>query len=390
MKNVIFASAVACAAVLAQGCAGKERSGATARGESAVKVRIEKPVAMEFTDSLKVQGTIIAKNTVAVSARVPGNLDAIWVDEGDAVVAGETVLFQIDPVSLSNQVTVAEQALAVAKSSLAVSEAGFKKTEAEAAKAQLDYDRYGRLRDEGSVTANEFELRHTQQLAAQAGLAVGRAQIELAKQQVEQAEAQLQIARKSLADSRVVAPITGIVSARSAEPGEFIGAGRPIIQIVDPTELEAAAFLPARHFARVAAGATAFRLLESGRDLGKFDVTYKSPVVDTTLRTFEVKGRVAGGAAGLAPGMMVDMSIVFDSREGIGVPSGAVLARGGRDTVFVADGGRATPRAVTLGLRNGGITEITGGIGPDDDVIVEGHTLVSDGSAVDAAAGEGR
>ena len=378
-------AAAACAAILSQGCSGNGGADAdsSAQAIAGIRVRTQQPVARAFEDSLAIQGTIEARNTAAVSARVPGNLDSIWVDEGDSVVAGETPLFQIDPVNLSNQVTIAEQTLAVAKSNLSVSEANFGRIQAEADKAERDFARYARLHDEGKVTDNEFEQRETQRLQAEAAIAVGRAQIELSKQQVDQADAQLVIARKTLADSLIVAPLTGTVSSRSAEPGEFIAAGMPILRIVDTADLEAAAYLPARYFPRVAPGKTPFRLSESGRDIGSFTITYKSPVVNTTLRTFEIKGRIdAGSATSLAPGMMVELAVVLDSRDGIGVPSDAILSRGGRDVVFVADNGKASLRPVSTGLTNDGITEIIDGLDPSDEVIVEGHTLVADGAAI--------
>lgn len=354
--------------------------GVRAEGD-ALRVRVAAPETHVFESRITVQGTLEARSRANVSARVSGNLDAIWVDEGDRVVAGETALFQIDAVSLSNQVAIAEQALAVAKSNLAVAEAGLEKVRAEATKAERDFERYERLHKEGRVTDNEFEVRETQRLAAKAGMGVAQAQIELAKSQVGQAGAQLVIARKALADSRLVAPLDGYVSSRTADPGEFIAAGKPILTIVDTDDLEAAAFIPAQYFGRVAVGRTAFRLAVAGVDAGEHAVSYRSPVVDPALRTFEVRGKVAGTDA-LAPGMMADMTLVFESHEGLAIPSGAVLVRGGRTIVFVAENGKAVKREVALGLQVDGLAEVVEGLGAADRVIVEGHTLVRDGSPV--------
>lgn len=354
---------------------------AFAQGAAAIRVRTATAEPRVFESRITVQGSVEAKTRANVSARVPGNVDEIWVDEGDKVVAGETKLFQIDPVSLSNQVTIAERSLAVARSNSAVSEANYEKVKAEAAKVVRDYERYERLHKEGRVTDNEFEVFETQLLAANAGMNVARAQIELAKSQVEQSEAQLMIVRKALSDSLIIAPISGFVSSRTADPGEFVSAGEAIMTIVDTADLEAAAFIPAQYFGRIAVGTTELRLASDGVEIGKCKADYKSPVVNPSLRTFEVKGKIAGNGE-IAPGMMVDMTIVFEAREGLAVPTGAVLSRGGKSIVFVSANGKAVKREVRIGLQNEGYAEVLEGLSATDKVIVEGHTLVRDGSEI--------
>lgn len=362
-------------------CCAVVFAGFAVQAQDAVRVKAAAPTKAVFERSHTVQGTIDARNTASVSARISGNLDEIWVDEGDVVAAGETRLFQIDPVNAYNQVVIAEQTLAVAKSGLAVSEANLLKIKAEADKAAADFARYERLHKEGRVTDNEFEVRQTANAQAAAGLAVGKAQIELSKQQVAQAEAQLGIARKGLSDSLIKAPISGVVSARNAEPGEFISSGSAVLKIVDTNALEVAAFIPAQYFAEVKPGVTKARVAVAGAAPVEVPVSFKSPVIDTTLRTFELKGLLSGGDA-LAPGMMADVSVVFEAREGIGVPAGAVLTRGGKTVVFVVENGKAVQKEVKTGFHNGGSVEILGGLAEGDKVIYEGHTLVRDGLAV--------
>ncbi len=279
---------------------------------------------------------------------------------------------------------IAEQAVAVAQSALDVSVASLESIKATAKKAELDFARFERLFKEGRVSANEFEKADTGNAQAKAQLAVGETQIALSRQQVEQAKAQLLIAKKRLADSLIVSPITGIVSERMADPGEYIGGGQAILKIVDLDTIEAGAFIPAQYFTRVVPGKTTFRLSEQGAALGDVTVSYKSPVVNTTLRTFEVKGVVGKEAAAVvAPGMMVDLAIVFDSRKAFGIPSGAVLVRDGKEVVFVVKDGKATQREVETGYQNDGYTEITKGLTADDVVIYEGHTIVREGIGVD-------
>ena len=379
---VLLAAALS-AAVLATGC-GKKESAATA--EETVRtlaVRAQAVAPRDFERRLTVQGTLEAKNYANVASRAEGNLDAIWVDEGDAVVAGETALFQIDPVSRENSLTIAKQNLAVAAASLEVAAASARKTEAEARKATLDFDRYGRLHRDGKVSDNEYESAEVAHAQAQAGLAVAQAQVDLAARQVKQAEASLSIAEKSLADTKILAPISGVVSSRTAEPGEQMSIGKVVLRIDDLATVEAAAYLPAQYYPEVVPGETTFRLGVGGREAGAHAVTYRSPTIDTTLRTFEIKGKVAAADGLAVPGQMADLTLVFESRQGLGVPSASILVRAGKSVVFVVQDGRAVAKEVQTGLQNDAWTEILSGLEAGETVVTEGQTQLRDGLPVE-------
>lgn len=349
----------------------------------AIAVRASAAVPRAFERRLSVQGSLEAKRFAHVAARVEGNLDALWVDEGDVVVAGETRLFQIDPVGLSNSVFIAEQALAVAKAGQAVAEASAGKTRAEARKTALDHDRYVRLHKEGKVSDNEYETQEVLNEQAKAGIAVAVANVDLAARQAQQAEAALAIARKKLDDSLVIAPISGLVSSRSAEPGEQMSVGHVVLRIDDLSVIEAAAFVPAQYYADVQPGATRFRLGLNGREAGVHGITYRSPTINPALRTFEIRGQVAVAAGAAVPGSMADLTLVFEARQGLAVPSSAVLVRGAKEVVFVVKDGAAASREVQTGLQNDGWTEVVAGITAEDQVVIEGQTQLRDGSPVE-------
>ena len=369
------------AALLATGCGKKEVAAEAAVRALAVRAQAVAPRA--FERRLTVQGTLEAKNYANVASRADGNLDAIWVDEGDAVVAGETALFQIDSANRQNALAIAEQDLAVAKASRAVAKASAQKTEAEARKAALDYDRYERLHRDGRVSDNEFEGANVQHAAAKAAIAVAEAQVDLAERQVKQAESAVSIAQKNLADAKIVAPISGTVSSRNAEPGEQMSVGRVLLRIDDLSVVEAAAYLPAQYYSEVIPGETKFRLGVNGRDAGTHPVAYRSPTINTSLRTFEIKGRVeaAGGLA--VPGNMADLTIVFETREALGIPSASILTRNGRPIAFVVQDGKAVAREVQTGLQNDAWTEILSGLAAGESVVTEGQTQLRDGLPVE-------
>ena len=368
--------------VLSAGC-GKAPTEAAGDAARVLTVRAVPATARTFERRLTVQGTLEAETFANVAARADGNLDALWVDEGDPVTAGETELFQVDPVQRENARTIARQDLAVAKASQTVAEASALKTEAEARKARLDFERFERLHQDGKVSLGEFEAADVARAQAEAGLAVAKAQVDLARRQVKQAEAGLAIAEKNLADARAIAPISGVVSARLAEPGEQMSVGKTVLRIEDLSRVEAAAFLPAQYYPDVVPGATTFRLAVGGRPAGEHTVTTRSPVINPVLRTFEIKGRLQNAGELAVPGQMADLTLVFESREGLGVPSAAVLVRGGRPVVFVARDGVAAAREIETGLQNDGWTEILSGLEPGEPVVTEGQTQLHDGMPVD-------
>ena len=366
----------------ASGC-GRKNGSAQGKVERSLPIRVQAAASRTFERRITVQGTLEAKNFANVAARIEGNLDAIWVDDGDVVKAGETRLFQIDPVGRKNALIIAEQALEVARANLNVAAADTQQAHAVGRKAATDFERYTRLRKEEKVTANEFEQRETQNIQAQAGVAVAEAHVELARRQVSQAEAALAIAKKNLSDSLVVAPISGAVSKRSAEPGEQMSVGRVILRIDDLSVIEAAAFFPAQYYSEVVPGQTEFRLTVGGKDAGTYPVEYRSPTINTTLRTFEIKGRVDAKSGIAIPGSMADITLIFETRPGLGVPSSTILIRNNEPTVFVVKDGKARAQAVKTGLQNDGSTEILSGLGTGDQVVTEGQTQLNDGMSVD-------
>ena len=374
---------IALAATFTAGCGrGKGDAVEQQAEETRISVRTQAVRQRDFERRLVVQGTIEAKVFANVAARVGGNLDQIWVDEGDTVKAGETQLFQIDPVARENAVMSAEQDLAVARASLNVAVASEQKAVAEGRKAGLDFARYERLHKDGKVSDHEFESADTLNQQAQAGVAVAAAQVALAGSQVTQAEAALAIARKNLSDTLALAPLSGVVSQRKAEPGEQMAVGDRILTIVNLASVEVAAFVPAAYYGDIVVGETSFRLKVDGSEIGTFVVTQRSPTINPTLRTFEIKGSLASAAGSVVPGSMAEVTLVFEKRMAIGVPTESVLQRGGRMIVFVVRDGRAHQVEVQTGLQNESCVEILQGLETGEQAVTEGQTLLRDGVAV--------
>lgn len=367
---------------LLSGCSKTGGGAAPTLADVALPVRTLAATNAVFERAVSVQGSLESVDSAVVSARIPGPLLRVCVDVGDEVKAGETVLFEVDPATVSNQVVIAREAAATARAQVAVAEANVAKAGAVARKAARDAERFARLHAEGRVSDNERERSDTARETAEADSAVAEASLRLARQRVSQAEAQLSIAERQLSDATLLAPCDGVVSARLKEPGEMVGAGTPVVKVNGTAHLKAIAFLPARHFAEIVPGETAVEIRANGGGAVAAVVAAKSPAIDERLRVFEIKALVAGSASA-APGAMADFRVVLERREGVSVPQEAVLSRAAGTVVFLAGpDGTAKETPVEIGLRDGGRAEILSGVRTGDPVVVQGQTQLYDGRKI--------
>ena len=338
---------------------------------------------MTFESAVVVAGNVLAKNGALVSARIPGPLDEIYVDEGDAVQAGETRLFQTDALKLTKAVAMARQGLQVAELAVREKAANLERMQASLEQAQVDLDRYRILIQDRAIPKQVFDQQETGWKLAAAGVRHAQALLDLDKKKLEQAHLSLAMAEKDLADSLVVAPISGRVSQRFMEPGEMAGAGTPVVKIEDLSVLEVSVFLPAEVYARVTPKKTQMRIQVGGADLGVRPVAYKSPTVNPKLRTFEVKSLVESPPAGVAPGCLAEVTDVLDGRSGVGIPAAAVQQRGGQSVMFRVEGDQARMVTVKTGRDMNAWTEVLeGDLEPGAAVVTMGQQLLSDGTLV--------
>jgi len=320
-----------------------------------------------FVDALRVQGAVRAKDAAGVSARIPGTIDAVFVDEGARVKKGDA-LFQVDRQNLENAVRAARDDLAMAKANLA-------QAEATVGKAGLDAERMARLFEGAAVTKDALERA---QVAAKSAAAA----LEAAQATVAKAETGLAVSEKNLSDSCARAPYDAVVTRRHQNVGDYVGPGRRVFDVENPSVYEISFSLSSAHFARVKPGETVVRLAKPLAGVRDLAITYRAPTVDAVTRTFEVRAQLPR-AEDVAAGMLLDGEIVFASHTGQGVPASAVADRGGSDAVFAVVDGRAMRIAVEAGLETDGWREIVSpALGPDKKIILEGMLLVNEGDEV--------
>ena len=124
----------------------REDSGSEQLNEDRHVPVVTTPVTIrDFERTLVVQGNVEAKNFALVSPRIPGIVEALFVDEGDTVMNDETKLFQTDAAKLKENVEIGYHNLRVAQYAKQQAAASLEKIRADLHKVKLDYDRLERL-----------------------------------------------------------------------------------------------------------------------------------------------------------------------------------------------------------------------------------------------------
>jgi RND family efflux transporter MFP subunit len=245
-------------------------------------------------------------------------------------------------------------------------------------KAQADREAV-RLRDEDIRSA-----RSNVQSAA-ANIASAEAAVRTAEAGTAQSRASLRVVQDALSYAYIKSPISGIVAERKAEPGQQLGAGAPVIRVVNPSTVYFQATLAETQIAQIRVGQTvsvAVDALPGQKFSGR--VSRVLPVA-SSARSFTVRVDIPSDRR-MRPQMFARGSILIDTHQNATlVPKDAVLfdAVTGKSRVFVTDsGGKAKERAVQVGFSNPSAVEVLGGVKPGEKVIVAGQTALQNGDVV--------
>ena len=267
--------------------------------------------------------------------------------------------------------------------------------------AEKEYTRSERLFNTGDISKSILDTRRSQrdallgQLdearsnaavaakavnAAEAAVATARAGVSTARTQVDQA-------RKAIADTAIYAPISGYVSERVADVGEYISPSAPnskIATIVRTSPLRLRIDVPEQSIGKVAIG-EGISLQTSAYPDRNFagQVRRILPSLNVTARTLTVEADVPNTDGLLKPGQFATVRITQNTPENaVMVPATAVKAFGDKNSVFVVKDGAAREQVVQTGLLENGLIQIKNGIAEGDIVATSNLNLLSDGVLV--------
>ena len=300
--------------------------------------------------TIPLTGTLKASNQTLVRAKVSGELVEVAVREGTSVRAGQRIA-RIDPTEFEARVRERE--------------AQRRSAEAQVEQSRRTRDNNRALLDKGFISQNAFDN-------AESGY-----QVTVANRDA--ATAQLAQARKALADTAVLAPMTGMVAERFAQVGEKVSPDSRILSIVDLSRMEIEAPVPASEIGNVRIGQPVTLRIEGIDAPQTGEVVRINPATAAGTRSVPVYIGLDNRDPRIRAGLFAQGALAVERREGvIAVPAAAVRDAGGRSFVYRVAEGVVEERTVKPGLRdpaaraaNGstGVIEVLEGLAAGDTIV---------------------
>jgi HlyD family secretion protein len=238
------------------------------------------------------------------------------------------------------------------------------------------------------ATAAEAQLRQAEAglraaRAGQAGRGMVRADVRAAAAALAQSQVQRRQASEQVAATRLLSPVEGVLTLRTAEPGQIAQPGQPLVTIASGARFFEAPVSPATvALLRVGQSVILTSDAATGRQFNA--VLLEVPAVPgPDGRSYLVRAEL--GAAALPPGVRARGTVqVAHAADAVLVPAAAVARRNGETILWVARGGRAERRHVQLGVETDTQAQVLTGVRVGEAVILSGAEGLRAGDAVDA------
>ena len=275
----------------------------------------------ELRRSVPLSGSLIALNTALVKVKIAGELLSVTVRQGEPVKAGQVVA-RIDPTDVQARVNARMADVEVAKAQLQLSE--------------KNRDTQKSLLEKSFISQNAFD-------STQSGYEVALARLHVA-------EAELVSARKALGDAVLVAPISGIVADRFAEPGERVPVDARVLSIVDLSRLEIEASLSSTAIGEARVGQSVSFLVDGfGQRRFQGKVSRISPAAGSGTRSIALYVAIDNPDQSLRAGLFAQGELLLARTENaLAIPAAAVREESGKTFVYVTDNGMLRRRPVEV------------------------------------------
>jgi RND family efflux transporter MFP subunit len=337
------------------GAAIKKRQAATTgQGDQAAQATPAKaPPSLEFLPSdvvrvetrdlrqvLQLSGALRAVNQAQVKAKVAGEVREVLVREGETVKAGQIVA-KIDATEYQARLEQARGSLQAARAQLAI--------------ATKSRDNNQALVAKGFISQNAFDN--------------AASQYDIARANVDSAQGALDVAQKALNDSVVRAPIAGLVSSRSVQPGEKVAIDSRLLDLVDLRQMELEAAVPTTDILQLQTGQEARVTIEGLPAPLTGKITRINPATQSGSRSVLAYIQVDNPQGVLKVGMFGQAQVTLANKAAaLTVPQAAIQDQAGSVIVYAIDNGMLRQQPVKLGMRGqdgtGEAVEILAGLTP--------------------------
>ena len=356
---------------------------APAAATSAVPAITVSPVALQvLRDEVRVSGLVGPLEEVQVQPLIEGQpIETLQADVGDKVVAGQ-VLATLSSSTLALQKSQYTASLASARATIAQADAQLVEARSSADEAQRVNDRTVKLKAQGTSSQAAADQANAAAISATARVTVAVQSLAAARAQLSLAEAQLANVDLQLSRTKVVAPVAGEVIERNALLGGIASASGPaMFKLIRDGALELRADVAEADLVRLAPGQTAQMAAVGTAEPLAGSVRLVEPTIDATSRLGRVRITLDKPEL-VRSGMFVDAVVLVVERKTIAVPVTAVGSSADGSTVMRVRDGLVQRVPVVIGIRDGGMVEITSGVVPGDLIVTKAAAFVRDGDRI--------
>jgi multidrug efflux pump subunit AcrA (membrane-fusion protein) len=412
IKVFIALAALVVLCVFASSCGGsnaqanKKQTPAAAPAPQAVDVQTAPAITRNLPRFVEATGSLAADVQTDVAPTVGGRIVSVNVDLGSFVQKGQ-VLVQLDPADARLRLEQSQAALQQAESSVQQAEARigiapgqkFDPTRvAEVRSAKAAYDlaekqlvRFEKLIESGDVSRSAYDQQKAQrdQLREQYQAALTQANqsyaaVQTARAAADAARVAVAQAEKGVRDVTVYAPISGFVSDRPADVGEYVSTSSKVATVVRTNPLRVRIDVPEQAISTVREGQSVSVSVSDYPDrnfAGR--VARVSPNVSAQSRTLTVEAEVENADNTLKPGQFATVRVLMPQTDPATlVPASAVKTDGTTSRVFVVKDGVAHERLIATGQREGDLIEVKGNVAADELVATSNVDQLADGIPV--------
>jgi RND family efflux transporter MFP subunit len=351
-----------------------------------VQIAIARPaVADNGAEVLQANGYVTPRIHATVSAKITGQIVAIYFDEGMHVRTGQ-LLARLNESDAKAQLESAAADFDVTKASLL-------DLHVRLSNAESALSRVKKLQAAGIDTIEALEQ-------AQTTVASLQAQINVANEQIKASKAHITVAQQNLANTEIRAPFAGVIVSKDAQIGEIVspvsaGGGftrTGIATIVDMKSLGVEVDVNESNYALIRSGQRTLAMLDAYPDWEiPSEVSALIPSANRQTATVKVRISFDNLDPRILPDMGVKVIFLKDAAgpaehkvsTGLLVPRAAIHEDNGDSLVFLVAHGRIERRSVRLGNQRGNDVEVLAGVSPGDALVVKGSRAFHDGQAVD-------
>ena len=414
LKTLTALALVSALGLASAACGGGSRAAnkkdaaasATPAAPAAVDVTTAPAIMRDLPRFIEATGSLAADYQTDVAPIVGGRVVSVGVDLGSFVQKGQ-VIAQLDAGDARLKLEQAQAALAQANAAVSQAEARIglrpgqrfdptRVAEVGAAKAAYDLAeknlrRYEQLLESGDISRSAYDQQRAQrdQLREQYQAALAQANQSYAAVQTSRAAAQaaqvaVEQAQKGVRDVTIYSPISGYVTERTADVGEFVSTSMKIATVVRTNPLRVRIDVPEQAIATVRPGQSVSVSVSTYPDrsfAGR--VARVSPNVSAQSRTLTVEAEVQNGENLLKPGQFATIRVLMpQSDPAVLVPARAVRSDGTTARVYVVKDGVAQERLVSTGRQDGDLIEVKGNVAADEIVATSNVEQLTDGTPV--------